>query len=424
MRRGLIKTQTTAGLTLCRLAASATLGLLMTAAPAQADIDFGWDVDSWLIGGSGTRDGDDRSSFLGTGVEANAGFGGMHWLVRTRATLDLPLASDHDNARGHLREANFDWRGEHLAFTLGRQRVIWGRTDGNKPTNVLTPRHVDRPVIWESEEYAGVDAAHVGLRLSDAAFLGVYAVPHFRPSRLPRGLWQGMPVKGDSVAVSGSDPGLALRFEWLGNGFDGAITASRTAELTPYLRPTADGLGVERRHGELRMFGWDFALTRGSYVYRGEFAYLEREEDPSGLSPGSTFALALGAERELTPRLTGLLQVLFEDHRRRPTSESPALAGLAAANQALFRQTRNKQAGLSLSATLYPPSYVGSLTVDAAGYEGGETLLRVRGQYPVGQHVKLELLAEHFDGPAGSAFGVLSENNVVWGRVTVSFGSL
>lgn len=396
------------------------LVFLTLAIPVLADPALQFNATAALLGGVGTRDLDNQASYLATTVEGEAAFFAGAWRGDFLGTLDQTLITDAERTDAAIREARLSWRSDSWFAALGRQRLAWGRADEINPTDVLTPRDLDRPALWASEEYAGVDALSLGWRLGEERTISAFLLPHFRSGRLPRGLWEGVPLAGESHATSSRNPGFALRFETLGSGYDMSVTALYSADLTPYLRPTAGGAAFQRRYGELYMFGADFSATVDRSVIRGEVAYLHRENDRYGLALGSTATAVFGLERELGDQVTMIGQLLYENHASLPRN-SGMFGAAGMFNRALFHQTSHSFVGATVSAVLRPESYVGSLTLSVAAFENGERMFRVRGQYPIGQTMKLELLSEHYTGPGGTSFGLLRENSILWLRLTANF---
>lgn len=373
-----------------------------------------------VIAGSGTRDLDDQSSYLGFTAAAKGSVASEGWRGWGRGTLDVPHDGPQGTADGRLTLRELALRGERgrWAATLGRQKITWGRADGVNPTNVLGWRDFGRPAIWDDELYRGVDAARLDRRLSSRDQFSLFAVSRWRASRLPAALEAQLSALGPgrSDAIEAGRPAWALRYETLREGFDAALTVARVADSTPYLRPDPEAPSLlQRRYGESRLLGADFAWSRDPWVFRGEFAQLWREEAPT--APRDELTAILAAEREIGEQVNINVQWIRSRYRDFvPPAALGPLAQAAVITGVLFHQQRAADTGASLNLTLRPSNQVGSLQVSVIGYRGGESLFRLRGEYPHGERGKLELLAEHYRGPAGSSFETLARNNGVWLR--------
>lgn len=396
-------------------------------APIAAIAAPTWAIDASLIGGDGTR-GLFRvpHDYVGAKLDGRANYAVGPGTATFRVALDREFVSADGHARREteIQEAAYRWSVEQWEFTVGRQRIQWGRADGFNPTDVWTPRAFDRATLYDVEQYRGADTLRVTRSFNETGQLSLLALPHFRPSQYGPGLVADLPVMPTtSTAVESDRPGWALRYETTGRALDYAVTVADTAELTPYFRPDA-GFGLEARYGRLRMVGADAAYAADRWVYRAEAAWRRREDHASALAPADTVDAIVGVERELTEGWFANVQLIETRNKRDlPTIDGPYVA-LGALNRALFHQQREHYSGVSFAINVRPADQRGELNVMHARYSGGERYFRARAEYPIFERFKLGALYERYAGPGGSSFEFLGRNNVAWLSLSMSFGNL
>jgi hypothetical protein len=374
-----------------------------------------FEMTAGVVAGSGSRELDDLNGYQGLMGSVKGRVVGASWRGWGRATFDVvhQHGLSSTDQRPLVRELALQFDVGSLTATVGRQKLVWGRADGLNPTNIFGWRDQGRAVVWEDDQYRGVDAMRLDWRQSGNGQWSAYLVPSWRGSLLPAALEQELramaPQRSD--AVSSKHPAWALRYETQGVGIDASVTLARAADAVPYLQAT--GMNLRRRYGELTMLGADMAWSLDPWILRGEFAHLSREQGDAGPRGEDTFIV--GAERELTENLIVNAQLL---HSRYRSFLAPAdwgvLAPVAMTNGVLFHQQRRQDTGIALNLTVRPDDQVGSLQFLLMGYRGGERLFRLRGEYPVGERSKLELLAERYHGAPNSSFDSLARNNGIW----------
>jgi hypothetical protein len=408
----------------------AVLLLLMLGCSSASAARFRWnaELELGLLAGRGKRLVSTENNYAGISLDGQFNVRYGRWRSWGRVTFDSRYDGSFGNADAEpdLREFALKYSGKDWDFTVGRQAIVWGRADGVNPTNILGVQDTSRLAIWDDERYRGVDVAQLNWRPARGQQVSLLVIPHWRRSRLVATFEEQLaqvPTQR-SDAVDTDNPGFALRYEQLGSGFDYSLTTGRFSDYAPYLRFNPDDPSqLQRRFGETWMFGGDFAWNPSSWVFRGEFAYLERES--GGLTaPRDEFSAVLGAERELSERLTMNLQFL---HSRNDRLADPTLAGpLAPAVELsgqVFRQQRRNYNGAAVNFTLLPSNFLGRLETTVVGFRGGEWLLRVRGEYSLGARGKLEALGEHYRGRSGSTFDGLGDNNGFWVKWSYLFST-
>ncbi len=387
-----------------------------------------WELEAGLIGGQGARDLVNPSAdYQGATFEASAKAPVGAAQARLLATDDIrskPSPGGDQKEDGQVREAFLAGKTDRWEWAVGRQRILWGRADGVNPTDVWTPRQFDRAVLTEAAQYRGADTMRLSYVLDDARQFSAFIGPHFRPAQYGAGLFAdfaSLPLI-DSTAVAAARPAAALRYESMGTGADYAITAARTAEFTPYLRPGA-GPEIEKRYGRLTMIGADTALTQDRWVYRTEAAWLSRERDADGLAPASTLSIITAAERELSDNWLINVQLIGDRQSGTRPSVEGSSAALGEFNRLLFHQQRAQDAAVSIGPTFRPDDQRGQVSLLFVQYTAGERFWRLRGERPIADRAKIGLLFERYEGPAGSTFAFLARNNVLWLTLSAAISS-
>jgi hypothetical protein len=232
------------------------------------------------------------------------------WLVKLDAYTwrDLAYAiNDEDYTRDVLDEYESDVDiqdayvhgklGEHWDLKLGRQVAVWGFADNLRVLDVLNPLDNLEPGIADIEDLR----RPVGmLRLnyfSGPWQYGIYAIPEQRFSRNPpfgSDFYAITDANGNAVKFREEKPddfessNYALSAKARFSGWDLTFNAARLWNDEPYLDPTAfdvnaPGASSESfndaavlRHSRLNLFGFGLQMTRGSWIFKQEFAALDK----------------------------------------------------------------------------------------------------------------------------------------------------
>lgn len=218
-------------------------------------------------------------------LEVRGDIGDSQVFARGTAERDLE-GREH---RAELDEAYVDRVGEGWDLRLGRQVVIWGRADGLRIVDRVSPSDQSESLTRDLDEVRlGVDALRLR-RLEETRQWELIWVPRFRPGKAPRGAWalpRPVPEGEDVVYASAEKPGhvpadgvLAARWAYYGPGLDLALSLLHTWEDLPSLerrRPADGGTGTTTlvpRHHRLTLLGLEFARPWRSFVFRGEAVY-------------------------------------------------------------------------------------------------------------------------------------------------------
>ncbi len=301
-----------------------------------------------------------------------------HWrmLIGGKVFYDSAYAlrgrDDYTDAVIDAYESESEWReiylqghlGSHLDLKLGRQIVVWGRSDNLRVTDVLNPLDRREPGLTDIEDLRLPVAMSrldgylgpwnlTGIALHEIRFDKNPVFGHdFFPSSTPLPP-QEMPTDaGDdtewAAALNGIFSGKDISFYWA-NLFD----------ETPHVTAGSDG-GLVRRHARVTMWGAAGNLTMGNWLLKSEMAYWRglRFFNAAGGSYQRVDAL-IGMEysgwEETTLSLEGAIRHLVDFDAR--LKQSPDFAQEDDITYALrfTRDFANETVKLTLLALIYGP---------------------------------------------------------------------
>lgn len=314
---------------------------------------------------------------------------------------------------GDLREGLIEINAGPITFKAGRQLFAWGRADRVNPTDVLAPRDYSRLVVEEDENRLGQAAVSLSVPLAGGIITGHW-VPEFRVSILPQNLQAiGLPVIKNEPADQGS---YAVRYERFGGAIDFALAAADLPDRLPWLALGTNGTTptLELRHPRVQMVGADLATTVSDFGLRVEVAhYFHGKAFLQGLSPRRPlFAATIGIDRSFR----GQWMIIGQAIVRRASDAEPVAARqqvLADRNAIIHGAWRKTIIGATLSIRKTFAADRGNAELTGAVLSGGGRFLQARASFAIADSVRVQILGEHFDGPAASYFGRQSANNNV-----------
>lgn len=193
-------------------------------------------------------------------------------------------------SEGEVREFYADLSGEQYKLRLGRQQVVWGKTDGLRLLDLVNPQDLrefilddfidSRVPLWiaRGDIYVGDDT------------LQLLLIPDYRPNdiadsgdRFEPAFLRGMREKILKLSISYNEedePGLTVgnseygfRYNGFAAGWDYSLNYFNSWDDNPlYFKDPATG-GLIRRYRRYAMAGGSFSNAFGSFVVRGEMAY-------------------------------------------------------------------------------------------------------------------------------------------------------
>ena len=201
-----------------------------------------------------------------------------------------------DDVRLDYDESFARYRSDKLRFTLGAQKIIWGRLDEIPPTDRMSTHDLTRYIL---DDLADRRRANPAIRLE--RFLGqskldlVY-LPYFREAELPdkESVWYpvnrhtgeviGLKLTPESSAIikaapiddgaPSTDGGFGARYSAQRDGLDYAITVQKNRQSSPYFAFNADRGVLEARYPRSWVVGGDFGFEGAGATWRFEAAWL------------------------------------------------------------------------------------------------------------------------------------------------------
>ena len=199
---------------------------------------------------------------------------------------------------------------------IGKQRIVWGKTDGLNPTDNFNPEDMTRPFVDDNKiAIPAVRAKHYYQDwIFDVVWAPRFEAPKFarageRWSVIPRGIID--PIIPEAK-IENSEFGIRVS-HWT-PAIDISYSYFRGYSKDPYF-PSQP---VER-NGEyvwhlkfyrINVLGGDFAKDFGSFVVRGEGAYFQPEASFKSKKP--YYKVVLGCDSDLTDKLYGNIQYYRE----------------------------------------------------------------------------------------------------------------
>lgn len=183
-----------------------------------------------------------------------------------------------------LRELYLEYLGDSFDLRIGKQQVIWGKSDGVFITDLVSPKDLSRFLV---PDFVELRQAVTGVRAN--GYLGKHSLdlvwlPLFSPAILPAGdsIWAAsMPFPAGTAITAAVEPGLSLengeyfaKYSYLGSSFDLNLMGGWFWNDTPAFRVTAPppALALQGEYYQSAAFGYGMAATVGPLVLRSEGA--------------------------------------------------------------------------------------------------------------------------------------------------------
>jgi hypothetical protein len=198
---------------------------------------------------------------------------------------DLALVEREGAAASfELRELYLEYLGDSFDLRIGKQQVIWGKSDGVFITDLVSPKDLSRFLVPDFVELrrAVTSVRANGYRGSHS--LDLVWVPLFSPTILPAGdsIWAAsMPFPVTPTIAPAVMPGLSLengeyfaKYSYLGRSFDLSLMGGWFWNDTPAFTVTAPppALALQGEYYQSAAFGYGVAATVGPLVLRSEGA--------------------------------------------------------------------------------------------------------------------------------------------------------
>ncbi len=201
-----------------------------------------------------------------------------------------------DDVRLDYEETFARYRSDKHRFTLGTQKVIWGRLDEIPPTDRVSTHDLTRYIL---DDLSDRRRANPAVRLEsffDRAKLDLVYLPIFREAELPdkESVWYpvnqrtgeiiGLKSTPESVAIiknasidddaPSTDGGFGIRYSGRSDGLDYAATVQETRQSSPYFAFIEERNVLEAKYPRSWVVGGDFGFEAAGATWRFEAAWL------------------------------------------------------------------------------------------------------------------------------------------------------
>ena len=160
---------------------------------------------------------------------------------------------------------------------LGRQIVVWGKSDSIRVVDVLNPLDMREPGMVDIEQLR----LPVAMLRSDYYFgpwsLTAVIIPEIRSNKMPVPGSDFYPVSfeqpPDDAPQDWKDAELALALSGTFSGWDLSLHLASVYEDQPYY--VGSGANMKRRYARLDMVGAAVTVVTGSWLFKSEVAYFD-----------------------------------------------------------------------------------------------------------------------------------------------------
>jgi hypothetical protein len=219
-----------------------------------------------------------------------------------------------DQTQEQLREAYLDTSFGPMDFRIGKQIIVWGRTDRINPTDNLSPRDFTLLVPEDDDQRLGTPAIKAAYYFKDIS-ISAYWLPDFQSDTIP------IPPLPTGVTLTQDSPdssfgAWAAKVEQTGKLVDWSLSYFNGYDQIPDLSipsPTTNPFHLLLKNNRIDVIGADAATTLGRYGLRAEAAYTITQ-DSRGNNPyikNPFFFLVMGADRTFIEYLNINVQYLI-----------------------------------------------------------------------------------------------------------------
>ncbi len=197
-------------------------------------------------------------------------------------------SDDSDESVVDLKEAYLDLAYDTFDIRLGKQIVVWGKSDGNPITDIVVPQDLTEFIIPDIDELRmAIPMAKVDYYLGDYTFQGIF-IPKYQDSdTASTGDWVLIPdmdefERKSDIEVSeikpedqGNNYELGFRISGFLLNSDVSIMYFNTWDDVPTMEVPDDYPATlpGTKYNELNMYGLSFSRPVSSFVVRGESAF-------------------------------------------------------------------------------------------------------------------------------------------------------
>ncbi len=354
-------------------------------------------------------------------IEATNNFNTTSLFVSLNAMHNYVLP---DQTGIELREAYFDYVGDNFDLRVGRQIIIWGKADGMRITDYISPYDLTEFLARDYDDVRMPVDAFKFRYLGESMDAELIWLPIFQKGIMPGedNPWakEGpdfseydtvnmLEVDEPEQTIDNSEIGARVSFYL--HGLDISISSLYTWSDFPVLQITPNGktAHISQEYYRYGFVGADMSCSMGAFVLRGEAAYYidkkYQHKDLLTLSQrNSVSALAgldwyPGNEWTISTQLTD--EMVLDHHADLEAQEHTWLSTLNI-SKLLFRST------LKLSTFSY------------IGLDGNNFFNRNSADYALTDEMHLLLGIDVFSGETGM-FGQYNDNSEIWIKAKYSF---
>ena len=324
-----------------------------------------------------------------------------------------------------FREAYLEYTSDKWGFKAGRQIIIWGKADGLKITDVISPMDLTEFLAQDYDDIRMPVNGLVFSKFNKNWEFDLVCVPVFESYILPEANnpWGidyaelGL-IKDEALIpefnLANTEYGGKLSFYLSGIDFD--ISALNTWNKAPvysyYINDTTDAMHIRPEHHRLGFVGVGFSKSLSAFIIRGESAfYFDKKFTPkpenyeTGLLENNSINYLLGVDwypgNEWT--ITGQFsdEFILDYSNEIALSEHTYISTLGISKKILHST-------LSLS------------TFGYIGLNEGDFFNRTSADYALSDNIHLMAGYDWFHGDSG-VFGRYRKNTQVWVKAKYSF---
>jgi hypothetical protein len=332
-----------------------------------------------------------------------------------------------DQTKFFLREAFLEYTGDKWGLKAGRQIIIWGRADGLKITDVISPMDLTEFLAQDYDDIRMPVNAFTLSRFGENWDLDLVCVPVFESYILPGkgNPWAIDPANGEEGIIidPGEKPGLALenieyggKLSFYYSGIDFEFSALNTFNKMPvysyYVNDSTPDLHLKPEYHRLGFIGAGFSKSLSAFIIRGESAfYFGKRFSPciehfeEGLIQRNSINYLLGID--WYPGMEWTLTAQFSDE------------WITGYTDKIFLPEHNWVSTVGVSKKVFH----GNLKISSFAYIGlkeGDLFNRSSLDYALSDNIHLSLGLDWFHGDSG-LFGQYNKNSQVWVKAKYSF---
>lgn len=329
-----------------------------------------------------------------------------------------------------LRQAYMDIYTDRFDLRVGKQQIVWGKSDGVFITDVVSPKDFREFLLPDFQEIrVGVTGTSLNYYRGGSTFQAVW-LPLFEPNRFPdaKSLWaMPSPSFPDGVTLDADRKGLEPRLEnsqlfgrWalLGSGIDLEVVGAWYLDPNPVYHvvsagvPPDDAATAHAEHHRLLLGGGSAAWSTGGVILRGEAALQTGRRFqaagpsfPDGTMESDFLHYLLGADYNvLGVDVSGqFIQEVILDHR-----------------PGTLRRERTATATLLMRESFRRDTIILELFT-YLGLDDEDALIRPRILWDLADGYELQFGMNIFTGPASGTFGRFDANDMAFTKLKLSF---